>query len=418
MRKVGLGQGERVAVAVSGGPDSMALAFCLKRYGGEGADGRLLGLIVEHGLRDESAAEAAAVAARLEAMGIEARILPWVHEVVESRIHVRARDARYALLLQACREVGIRHLFLAHHAGDQAETILMRFAKGSGIDGLAGMALATSMGDVTLWRPLLEVPKARLEATCAAAGIAFVTDPSNEKDKYARGRLRRLGPLLEEEGFTVERLLDLGARAREAKEALDHYASALLRESVTRLDGGMVRLDLVALRGVPRAVGLRAVTRLLEAINRSEDYAPRRRQLLPLMDWLADQDEEGARTLAGCLIVKGELCAKALFIREAADATDVLPIAAGQSVLWDGRWQVRYEGDETGLEVRALGRQPHELLDRLAPSLRKRVQWGRARAALPALWAGDELKVLPDFFEENQSVVTAFYQEALGEKSA
>ncbi|MDD3182539.1 MAG: tRNA lysidine(34) synthetase TilS, partial [Alphaproteobacteria bacterium] len=182
---------ERIAVAVSGGPDSMALTFLVKQL--KTSEG-LLALIVEHGLRDESAQEAAEVATRLRAMEIETEILPWRHDGVKSRVHVKAREARYGLLIDACKRHGITTLALAHHAGDQAETILMRFAKGSGIDGLAGMSAVTEVDGVRLVRPLLGKPKARLIATCEAHHIVYVTDPSNEADKYARGRLRRVLP--------------------------------------------------------------------------------------------------------------------------------------------------------------------------------------------------------------------------------
>lgn len=404
--------GERVAVAVSGGPDSMALAFLLAQTAGVQS---LLALIVEHGLREESAQEAAEVAARLRAMGIETEILPWAHDEVKSRVHVRARDARYGLLIAACKQRGITTLALAHHADDQAETILMRFAKGSGIDGLAGMAPVSMMDGVRLVRPLLDVPKARLVATCEAHGLVYVTDPSNAADKYARGRLRRVMPLLESEGFTAERLLDLGARAREAKEALDHYACGFLRLAVQSSVGGAFRLDLAGLRGLPRAVALRALIMLMESLHK-ENYPPERGQLVPFLDWLLDQDEGGARTLQGVIVQKGDLCDKAIFLREPAAITDIQPIAPNQSVLWDGRWVVRYDGGETSLLVRALGQQNHETVDALAPKLRDLVPQGRIRAGLPALWCGETLIAIPSFTEQDQGVARAVCSPALWEE--
>lgn len=404
--------GEKIAVAVSGGPDSMALAVCLAEYLAKESvvdqkpNQSLCAFIVEHGLRAESAHEAQTVALRLQTRGIETEILPWQHDKIESRIHVQARDARYALLIEACKRHGIRKLFLAHHADDQAETVLLRFAKGSGIDGLAGMHEVSELEGIQLLRPFLGVRKARLIATCLAHKIPVVIDPSNEAEKYARGRLRRVMPLLAEEGFTVERLLDLSQRAHEAKAALDFYAKAFLREAVQSEAGGAYRLDLAALRGLPRAVGLRAVTLILASVHR-EEYPPERKQLVPVYNWLLDQDESEARTLNGCLIQKGDLCDKALFLREPAAVDESLPLDSGQTILWDGRWMVSFRGQEKGLEVRALGIQQQDVLDSLSPDLRHLIPQGRVRASLPALWRGHNLVAIPAFHKQDQGLATA-----------
>jgi len=395
--------GARVGVAVSGGPDSVALAFCLHRMLGTG---NVKALIVEHGLRTESADEAADVAARLRSMGIETEILPWAHEAITSRVHVRARTARYGLLLEACKRLGLASLCFAHHADDQAETILMRFAKGSGIDGLAGMEAVTQLDGVSLVRPLLSVPKASLIATCEANNLAYVIDPSNEGEKYARGRLRRILPFLEREGLSAARLVDLGDRAREAKEALDFSTRSALKLHAQILTGGAVRLDLQGLRGAPRAIALRTLVQVLASVHPTA-YPPERKHMVPLVTWLLDPDEHGARTLHGCLIQKGEICDKATVLREAAAIADVQTIALQQTVLWDGVWRVTYGGSETGLKVRALGRQTHEVVDHLAPRLRALVPQGRVRASLPALWRGTDLVALPSFSQTDQGVAVA-----------
>ncbi len=168
----------RLAAAVSGGPDSTALALLahawVRRCGGS-----LLALIVDHGLRPESGQEATTVAARLAERGINARILPLTGLTAGPALAERARTARYATLLDACRDAGILHLLLGHHAADQAETVIMRALSSSGPAGLAGMAVLHETPSVRLLRPLLFVPPARLRATLAAAGIGWEDDPSN-----------------------------------------------------------------------------------------------------------------------------------------------------------------------------------------------------------------------------------------------
>jgi len=422
MKPFGLEDGARVGLAVSGGPDSMALALCVLRWVERQGDpspaksralrgnaGILLPLpqgerkiilrafIVDHRLRAESAAEAEMTRQRLEAMGIEAEVLRWDHPSVTARLHVEARKARYDLLIAACKRHGLRDLLFAHHRDDQAETILMRLAKGSGLDGLAGMACETTRDGVRLLRPFLDVKKKRLLATCVANKAGYALDPSNAASKYARGRLRRVEAMLAEEGFTQDRLIDLGGRAREAKEALGHYTRALLRVAANMDAAGVIRFNLEQLRSAPQATASRAVGACLHALN-AADYAPKRAMLLPLLEALSSDEPMNARTLHGCVISKGAKAAT--FVREMAAITDVKPIAPGETVLWDGRWQIALSKscDMKNLVVRPLGAQPRKVVDELAPALRHRVPQGRARAVLPALWDGATLAIVPDFF--------------------
>lgn len=386
----------RVAVAVSGGPDSMALVWGAKAAGYD-----VLALIVEHGLRAESAQEACTVCDRLAAMGIEAIILPWQHEAIKSRVHVRARAARYALLIEACKARGHDTLLLAHHRDDQAETVLMRFAKGSGLAGLAGMAVRTKWDGITLVRPLLDVAKAQLLATCQAQGIPYVTDPSNESDHYARGRLRRAGAVLAQEGFTSERLLDFAARAGEAAEAIDFYAKDYLRAHAHMTEGGAVRLDPSGLEVLPRAVALQALTLILTSLHR-DAYPPQRAGLLPALDYILGQGDGAAHSFYGCLIQKG--ARQILVLREPSAVRDVQE--AQDCSLWDSRWVVSGAGEG---QIRPLGVQGHEILDLLAPQLRKRVPEGRVRATLPALWRGVQLVAIPALFsDEKESFFVTF----------
>lgn len=178
------GRERRVAVAVSGGADSMALALLLAGWGKPAA------LIVDHGLRPESGDEAARTAARLAELGIAARVLPLSGLARGPALAERARTARYAALTAACRNAGLADLLLAHHAQDQAETLLLRQDAGSGPAGLAGMAPVTHGEAVRLLRPLLAVASIRLRATLRRAGASWVEDPTNTDPATPRARLR------------------------------------------------------------------------------------------------------------------------------------------------------------------------------------------------------------------------------------
>ncbi len=159
--------------------------------------------------------------------GLPHEILTWEGEKPKTRVQESARAARYDLLLRHARRLGADYLVTAHHADDQAETILFRLLRGSGLGGLAGMQALARLGDVIHARPLLGYPKAALIDYCVGCGQPFLRDPSNENPAFARTRLRRLAPVLAREGLDRQNLLRLGRRARRADQALAHCASIL-----------------------------------------------------------------------------------------------------------------------------------------------------------------------------------------------
>jgi tRNA(Ile)-lysidine synthase len=220
-----------VLLAVSGGPDSVALMRLAARWGAKRSV-PIFVATVDHGLRAESRAEAGQVAAWAADLGLPHDILTWDGEKPKTRIQERARAARYDLLLRHAHRVDADTILTAHHADDQAETILFRLLRGSGLGGLAGMQSSAALGDLTHVRPLLGYPKAALIDYCMASGQPFLQDPSNENPVFARTRLRRLAPLLAQEGFDRQSLVRLGRRASRADEALAHCA-LILRSNLT-----------------------------------------------------------------------------------------------------------------------------------------------------------------------------------------
>jgi len=188
-----------VALAVSGGPDSLALMRLAARWRAElGLALKLSVLTVDHGLRASSREEAELVGRMASALGLPHAILTWEGKEPHSRsLQARARAARYDLMVAYCHEHDIPVLVTAHHLDDQAETFLMRLKRGSGLDGLAAIPERGAWAGITVLRPLLDVPKARLVATLDEAGIAFVSDPSNVDPRFerARVRVRQVSPL-------------------------------------------------------------------------------------------------------------------------------------------------------------------------------------------------------------------------------
>jgi len=175
---------------------------------------------VDHGLRPDSAEEAASVGRLAVRLGVRHQVLRWEGEKPRTRVQERAREARYDLLAAEALRVGARVVVTAHHLDDQAETVLMRLARGSGLAGLAGMAARTRRGRIEIARPLLALPKADLVAFCEARNVAFAQDPSNQDPTYARPRWRALKAALAAEGLDAPALARLARRAASAEAAL------------------------------------------------------------------------------------------------------------------------------------------------------------------------------------------------------
>lgn len=259
-----------VVLAVSGGPDSMALMRVAAELRAAGPLVRVTVATVDHGLRPESRAEAETVAAWSGACGFLHRLLSWAGPKPRTGLQEAAREARYRLLADLAEALGASHVLTAHTLDDQAETVLMRIARGTGIAGLGGMRQESAVGGVTLARPLLGLRKASLVAMCRAHGWPFLEDPSNADPRFARSRWRKLMPALAAEGLTPERLAALATRARRAEDALDCRAAAVLeaaRIEPARATPGSARLELdgALLLAEPEAILLRAMARAIAA---------------------------------------------------------------------------------------------------------------------------------------------------------
>jgi tRNA(Ile)-lysidine synthase len=250
-------------LAVSGGPDSVSLMRFAAAIARDGAT--LLIATVDHGLRPGSRAECDAVAAWAEACGLRHAILTWQGDKPRTGVQQAAREARYRLLAAAAREAGTTQVVTAHTLDDQAETVLMRLAAGSGIGGLAAMRPAVERHGVTITRPFLALRKARLVASCQAHGWPFHDDPSNADPRFARARVRRIAPLLEAEGLTPERLGAIAERANQAEEALALRAEQVLAAARIADAGEAIALAGERLAAEPDAILLRVVALAIAA---------------------------------------------------------------------------------------------------------------------------------------------------------
>lgn len=264
-----------LGLAVSGGADSLALMLLAARWRViDPAAPALFVYSVDHGLRPEAAAEVAFVIAEAAKLGLPARGLRWGGAKPTTGISEAARSARYRLIGEAMQRDGVQILVTAHHLDDQAETVLMRLAHGSGLAGLRGMAPLAEVEGVTVARPLLGIARAELAALVAQAGLKPVADPSNDDTQYERVRWRNAMPHLAVLGLDAGRLALFAARAGEAQEAIAQMADAAIARDSLLLDDG-IAMPAAALGELPRAVLVEVVGRLLDRVG----GAGKRRQL-------------------------------------------------------------------------------------------------------------------------------------------
>lgn len=287
----------RIAVAVSGGADSMALVHMVSRQHKD-----VHAITVDHALRSESADEAKQVGAWLKGFpNVTHIILKWEGDKPDTGRMESARTARYALMADYCRAHDIKHLAVAHHRDDQAETFFMRLSHGSGLDGLAAMREFQSYDDqVTLWRPLLETAgHDDLVTYCKDNFIHWIEDPSNVNDAYTRARLRKT---LQSEGLDSKRLSQTMRRLERASDALRILADRLLEKAMKEKSEDSVTIDLNVLRAEPFELSVRVIRTLIDDIGNANNYGARFEKVEEVARFCLDATESTATTLGGCIL--------------------------------------------------------------------------------------------------------------------
>ncbi len=374
-----------LAVAISGGPDSLALGLLADRWA-RARGGAVVGLIVDHGLRPASASEARQTALWLAARRIAWQILTWTGAKPTAGIQAAARAARYRLLGEWCRAAGMLHLLTAHHLDDQAETVALRAARASGPDGLAGMAAVRELAGLRLLRPLLTLPKTALLAYLEALDQPWLDDPSNRAPEFARARLRGTA------GLDVARLAGLAAGHGAARAAWERQVGAWLAQHVRVFPAGFALMAQAGLAAAPVEIARRAVQQTLRAVG-GRPYPPRQARLARLLDELRSDRRPTGRTLGGCrLLRQGD---RLLVCREAAAITEVLEPRSGAWQSWDGRFAVRLTGEVAGLSVRALGAEGWRQRVGLVARAPAAALPAAVRPGLPAVWRGNRLLAVP-----------------------
>ncbi|KIU52230.1 MULTISPECIES: tRNA lysidine(34) synthetase TilS [Bradyrhizobium] len=302
----GLAAAPTLVLAVSGGPDSVALMWLAARWRRALAKGpRLVAVTVDHGLRREAAREARDVKRLARSLDLPHHTLRWSGPKPGTGVPAAAREARYRLLAQAARKHGATHILTAHTRDDQAETLLMRLLRGSGVAGLSAMARETERDGILLTRPLLDVAKAQLIATLKRAGVGFADDPTNRDPAFTRPRLRALMPVLAEEGGDARNLARLAARIARANAALEVQVDDAERYLALKdEDGPHAGFDAGSFAVMPEEIRLRLLKRAIDRIgHEGPAELGKVETLLAALDGaLAKREPKLKQTLAGAVV--------------------------------------------------------------------------------------------------------------------
>ncbi|MFO0994260.1 MAG: tRNA lysidine(34) synthetase TilS [Hyphomicrobiales bacterium] len=339
-----------IALAVSGGGDSTALMWLAARWAkGLKNPPKIDVLTVDHGYRASSADEARQVVVWARALDLTAHILTSSASKPDSGLQQKARALRYHLMADWCRKAGAEVLVTAHTLEDQAETFLMRLARGSGVIGLGAMAPDGVTEDgLPVARPFLGISRSRLRATLVAAGHPWIEDPSNENTQYERVRMRKMMPKLAEIGLTSEALARSAMRLGRAARPLLRASETLFAQAVELRPQGYALVDLEKFQGAGAEIRILALQELLKILGGTNDLA-QLSEIERLDDWISTGVGQ-ARTLAGCRIARRS---KVLVVgREPGRIAEVaVALPHNGEVIWDRRFSVGWANRPEGSSI-------------------------------------------------------------------
>jgi tRNA(Ile)-lysidine synthase len=371
---------DKIGVAVSGGGDSMALLVLMAKFAAQN-DVDLHAISVDHGLRAEATQEIQLVAQLCASLGIAHSVEHWTGWDGAGNLQSKARDARYELISKWAKRNGIASVALGHTANDQAETLLMRLARGAGVDGLAAMAPRRVWQDISWLRPLLGVEREILREYLRQKDLVWAEDPSNENRDFVRIRMRDALDLLAPFGIAAQGLSKVADNLGDARAALEYYTSAAANDACQIVHGGVV-IDRVALENLPTEIARRLLVRAVMWVNNA-DYAPRRSAVSSALNAIKTGV---SATLDGCQVTTKR---QHIYVFRELNAVSGQTCTVGD--IWDGRWRLDGSEAQGGYTVRALG----------ITGIKETDGWrdlGLPREAvlsLPSVWSGNELAIVP-----------------------
>jgi tRNA(Ile)-lysidine synthase len=316
----------------------MALMWLAARWAREtGWPGKLLVGVVDHGLRPEAADEAKLVQREARKLGLKPHVLKWTGPHPRTGIPAAAREARYELLFGLAGKCGAIVL-TAHTQADQAETLLMRLARGSGVDGLAGMDIHSMRNGIELLRPLLGVSRERLRATLREAGLSWIDDPTNENTAHERVRVRKALGVLEGLGLTREAIALSARRLGRARAALEVATGGLMQVAVRIEANSYAEIELERWLHGPAELQVRSIMELARLFGGGQEISLSGAERV--RDWMTGERSR-ATTFAGCRFARRD---KVIIAGREPARVDPVPVAmcgaGSRSVVWDNRYEI------------------------------------------------------------------------------
>jgi tRNA(Ile)-lysidine synthase len=371
------------AVAVSGGADSMALLLLTHCWVQE-KGGHLVALTVDHGLRPESGQEVLRIQEWAQGRGIQHVILNWEGKKPRSRLQERARMSRYHLLTSWCKENDIPTLLLGHHQQDQEETFWLRLTAGSGLDGLSGMKKKSVRDGIVLVRPLLGFPKERLKETLTAENQPWIEDPSNESNRFFRGRFRSL---LKEEGLSFPRLIKVMGKLEEDRDFMNQSLQRALETTVHVDEAGFLTLSRQTFEELHPALAKRVLSSLMVWFS-GAPYPPRSEQIARIFEKL-----KKTTPFTGGGIYWFFSKGKIFLFREFSAIKEKLYLKdLTEKNLWDQRFWIDFDvAKDLPSEIYLAPLGAHHSFKKAIKSPIPRRAW----SSLPAFWVNEEVVAVP-----------------------
>ncbi|USG62704.1 tRNA lysidine(34) synthetase TilS [Sneathiella marina] len=396
---IGLARERRLAVAVSGGSDSMALALLARHWAAENSVDLEI-LTVDHGLRPASKQEAVTVGGWMKLLDLPHASLVWDGPHPTSGIQNAAREARYRLMAAYCKARNIQVLLLGHQLEDQLETFLMRFSKGSGLEGLASMREESQQFGIRLLRPLLGFKRQELRDFLTEEKQSWLDDPSNENPQFTR---TQIGPILSDlqalPGSSLETIALSVERVSRASIALQEVTT-LRFDTFCRLSPyGFIQFPSDTIPGCPKEVGLRLLVLAISSV-RGEHMPVKLQSLENIYERLFERETSVSETIAGVQIskfAKGWLVSREPGRRGLPE----ISLAGKTETVWDQRFQIIDTAAEKDrdplLLIKRIGPIGWRHLQAANPSKAETELPAKVRNNLPAVWLGDRMVAAPLF---------------------
>ena len=292
-----------IAVAVSGGCDSMALTILASKWAAEN-NINMTAITVDHNIRSESKDEAEAVHSYLKKLNINHETLTYTGPVPKSNIEQIARNYRYELIFNYMKKYNIDYLFIAHNMDEQAETFLLNLTRGSGISGLSAMDTKTKRNNITIIRPMMIFKKSEIKEFLCQNDIKWVEDPSNQDEKYKRVKIRKLHSVFENLGLTTTRIISTIDNIKRVNEVVEFYTTECIKRAVKKQNDKII-IDINILLSYPVEISLRTLASVMKN-EKETDYPPRFKSIKSLLQKIKDGSIKTGLTLHYFKIYKSD----------------------------------------------------------------------------------------------------------------